>query len=329
MPRKARLKHVTQDSCMHLYNHVACGRREYPLTDRAKEHFIRRVQSLSTYFQAEIVSVTVMSNHFHICAFCSGDMFSDQEVVDRYNLFYADNDRHPQIELTDQHIITHERLRMHDVSEFMKELQCGFSRWFNKAIQPDRMGTLWAGRYKSTILQASESRAAMGNSALFHCVKYVELNPFRAGMVDDPGDYEFSTWGIFETTGNHPFATNFLRQIRRVLGERGATMTDEQVYNHLRAEMARSCASERALEVDKSFELEVNTNEDDPTILTLTKKFRYWIDGGIIGTKEFVNKAMIHFNGAEKAEKHHVVKLHGQHENEGTLCAFHRLKKVS
>ena len=117
--------------------------------------------------------------------------------------------------------------------------------------------------------------------------------------------------------------------MRRVLGERGATMTDEQVYNHLRAEMARSCGSERALEVDKSFELEVNTNEDDPTILTLTKKFRYWIDGGIIGTKEFVNKAIIHFNGEEKAEKHHVAKLHGQHENEGTLCAFHRLKKVS
>ena len=88
MPRKARLKYVKQDSCMHLYNHVACGRNEYPLSDRAKEYFIKRVKTLSVYFQLEIVSVAVMGNHFHICAFCPGDMLSDQEVVERYNQFY-------------------------------------------------------------------------------------------------------------------------------------------------------------------------------------------------------------------------------------------------
>lgn len=48
---------------------------------------------------------------------------------------------------------------------------------------------------------------------------------------------------------------------------------------HLRAEMARRCASERALVVDETFELNIKSNKDDPTILTLTKKFRYWIDG--------------------------------------------------
>ena len=117
--------------------------------------------------------------------------------------------------------------------------------------------------------------------------------------------------------------------MRRVLGEAGANMSDEQIYSYLRAEMARSCASERALELDQSYELEINSNETEPTVMTLTKKFRYWTDGGIIGSKTFVNKTMIHFNGAEHAKRHHVAKFHGQHENEGTLCAFHRLKNVS
>ena len=329
MPRKARLKHVTQDSCMHLYNHVACGRNEYPLNDKAKSYLFNRIKSLSTYFQLEIISVAVMSNHFHICAFCPGKMFSDKEVVERYNSFYINNERHPQIELTDIQIIEKERKRMHNVSEFMKELQSSFSRWFNKVIQPGRMGTLWASRFKSTILQATEHRASMGNSALFQCVKYVEMNPLRAKMVDDPGDYKFSTWGILKTYGHHPFRENFLKHMRRIFGERGSHMSNQQIYSQLQAEMARSYETEHALEVDKDFKIKVNSNEQEPVVMTLTQKFRYWIDGGIIGTKEFVKQDMAYFNGDEHAKKHHLAKLHGQHQDDGILRAYHRLKKVS
>jgi len=314
---------------MHLYNHVACGRKEYPLTNKAKAHFMNEVKRHSVFFQLEIISVAAMSNHFHICCFCSGDMLSDEEVVRRHNIYYAGNDLHPQIDLTDQHIILREKVRMHDVSEFMKELQRGFTIWFNAVVQPGRMGTLWAGRYKSTILQASEKRASMGNSALFHCVKYVEMNPLRAKMVDDPGDYPYSTWGIYESTGKHPFEVNFLKHMRRMHGERGEDMTDNQLKDHLRSQMARSYTVEKAMYKDHSFKLEREFKEKMPAVLTVGCKFRYWIDGGIIGSKEFVKENTGYFQGETVAAKHRQDHIYGQHTDEGDFYSFHRLKTVS
>jgi putative transposase len=49
----------------------------------------------------------------------------------------------------------------------------------------ERTGTLWEGRYKSSLVQRDEHLAA--------CHAYIELNPVRAGMVRDPSDYEWSS----------------------------------------------------------------------------------------------------------------------------------------
>jgi len=44
-----------------------------------------------------------------------------------------------------------------------------------------RTGTLWEGRFKSSLVQA--------RSYLLACYRYIELNPVRAGMVEAPVDY--------------------------------------------------------------------------------------------------------------------------------------------
>ena len=49
-----------------------------------------------------------------------------------------------------------------------------------------RSGTLWEGRYKSSLVQAE--------SYLLLCQRYIELNPMRAGMVADPADYRWSSY---------------------------------------------------------------------------------------------------------------------------------------
>jgi hypothetical protein len=69
--------------------------------------------------------------------------------------------------------------RMHDLSWFMKSLLERFTKWFNG--RHSRSGTLWEDRFKSVIV---ESGAA-----------YIDLNPVRAGMVDDPADYRWSGYG--------------------------------------------------------------------------------------------------------------------------------------
>lgn len=48
-----------------------------------------------------------------------------------------------------------------------------------------RSGSLWEGRYKSSLIQ--------DDAYLLACCRYVELNPLRAGMVDDPADYRWSS----------------------------------------------------------------------------------------------------------------------------------------
>lgn len=49
-----------------------------------------------------------------------------------------------------------------------------------------RTGTLWEGRYKATLIDTEPY--------LFTCMRYIEMNPVRAGMVDHPGDYPWSSY---------------------------------------------------------------------------------------------------------------------------------------
>ncbi len=49
-----------------------------------------------------------------------------------------------------------------------------------------RTGTLWDGRYKSSLVQEE--------TYLLLCQRYIEMNPVRAGMVADPGEYPWSSY---------------------------------------------------------------------------------------------------------------------------------------
>ena len=45
---------------------------------------------------------------------------------------------------------------------------------------------MFEGRFRSSIVQSDEYFLA--------CLQYIELNPVRAGMVNDPGDYYWSSY---------------------------------------------------------------------------------------------------------------------------------------
>jgi putative transposase len=48
-----------------------------------------------------------------------------------------------------------------------------------------RTGTLWEGRYRASLVQQDHY--------LLACYRYIELNPVRAGLVDRPRDYPYSS----------------------------------------------------------------------------------------------------------------------------------------
>jgi putative transposase len=69
-------------------------------------------------------------------------------------------------------------------SRMMQQLGRKYVTHFNKAHS--RTGTLWEGRFRSSVIKTSRY--------LFACYRYVELNPVRAGMVKSPEQYEWSSY---------------------------------------------------------------------------------------------------------------------------------------
>ena len=63
----------------------------------------------------------------------------------------------------------------------------------------ERTGTLWEGRYKATLVDSEVY--------LFTCLRYIELNPVRAGMVARPADYRWSSHRANAFGDNDPLVT--------------------------------------------------------------------------------------------------------------------------
>lgn len=69
------------------------------------------------------------------------------------------------------------------IPQMMQAVGRQYVRYFNR--RQARTGTLWEGRYRSTLIQAERY--------LLACMVYIDLNPVRAGMVADPADYPWSS----------------------------------------------------------------------------------------------------------------------------------------
>ncbi|WCM92397.1 transposase [Acidovorax sp. NCPPB 2350] len=86
-----------------------------------------------------------------------------------------------------------------------------YVRTFNQ--RHGRSGTLWEGRYRSTVVEAGRY--------LLACMAYIDLNPVRAGLAAQPADYPWSSHAhalglrpdrlvtphaLYWALGNTPFA---------------------------------------------------------------------------------------------------------------------------
>jgi putative transposase len=69
-------------------------------------------------------------------------------------------------------------------SGLMKSVAQRYAQYFNWRY--GRTGSIWDGRYKSCLVQ--------DEIYLLVCQRYIELNPVRAGMVDFPGEYRWSSY---------------------------------------------------------------------------------------------------------------------------------------
>lgn len=158
----------------------------------------------------EVLTYCFMSNHFHILVKVPDPnkiKLSDEELVARYSLLYQEDremrseerairyeppspaeisqilkeDGEAAVEMRQSLLV-----RMHDLSQFVKTFKQRFAIWFN--VHRKRFGPLWNERFRSVLIEP-RSRALLVVAA------YIELNPVRAGLVDDPSKYLHSGYG--------------------------------------------------------------------------------------------------------------------------------------
>lgn len=72
----------------------------------------------------------------------------------------------------------------HSIRYMMQDLGRKYVRYINHTYR--RTGSLWEGRYKASLVDSE--------AYLLTCMRYIELNPVRAGMVTHPGEYKWSSY---------------------------------------------------------------------------------------------------------------------------------------
>ena len=77
----------------------------------------------------------------------------------------------------------------HSITHMMQDLGRKFVRYMNRTYQ--RTGSLWEGRFKASLVDSE--------AYLLTCMRYIEMNPVRAGMVAHPADYRWSSYGANAT----------------------------------------------------------------------------------------------------------------------------------
>jgi putative transposase len=108
------------------------------------------------------------------------------------------------------------------VSTMMQRLGRRYVLYFNR--RHARTGTLWEGRFRSSLVQDERY--------LMICYRYIELNPVRASMVASPSDYPWSSYRANALGRQSSLLTPHL--LYTALGSDAATR--QTAYRHLFSE---------------------------------------------------------------------------------------------
>ena len=300
--RSRRIKISGASAVYHCMTRTVNG--EMLFEDREKEVLRKMLWQVADFCGVEVLTYCVMSNHFHVLVRVpEGGTVSDTELMRRYKVLYPKPTKYQEASAElmfeklqaggeDAEAIRRQLLaRMGDVSEFMKAVKQRFSVWYNRSHQ--RYGTLWADRFKSVLVEGS------GNP-LQTMAAYIDLNPVRAGLVEDPKDYRFC--GYAEAVAGVKAAKSGLIHI---WSDYGAKRDAVALRAHRMLIFGKHASKAGLPEMTRQRALKVLDQEGGqlPKAVLLRCRVRYFTDGAILGSAEFVHG----FKGAwqmERGRKH-------------------------
>lgn len=215
--RQRRIIVRGETAVYHCMSRTVAGTRLFDT--HAKEVLRKMMWDAATFSGVEILAYCIMTNHFHVLVRipASPGTLGEDEVLQRYRTLYAHDPSPGYPTLSElEHIFAEDgepariwkaRLlqRMGDLSEFMKTLKQRFSVWYNR--NHDRYGPLWSDRFLSVLVENAPR-------TLRTVAAYIDLNPVRAHLAKDPGEYRWCSYA--EAVGGNTIAQE---SYRSVLGE--------------------------------------------------------------------------------------------------------------
>ena len=146
----------------------------------------------------DVLTFALMDNHFHILLrIPKAQIVDDADLVRRMRILYGDAKTDDFLEDWERwekkgdgaRVVKAKTLlreRLFDLSQFCKTLKQHYSMSYN--FRHEHSGSMWGSRFKSLILSPDyETLMTVG--------AYIDLNPVRAGVVDDARAYAWSGWG--------------------------------------------------------------------------------------------------------------------------------------
>jgi REP element-mobilizing transposase RayT len=302
--------------------------RRFIFGDAEREQFVTYLRMYEAFCGLRVLSYCVMSNHFHILVEVPPRMdesLSDEGLIERLKLIYSDDyvgmvekQLRALAESTTEkgkaaHVELREQFtkRMWDLGLFMKTLKQRFTRWYN--AQNGRCGTLWEARYKSVLVENGHAARVMS--------AYIDLNPVRAGMVKSPENYRWCSYAEAVAGGKRGSLAR--RGIARVLEERENQGESDSAYDGWEGDVTpehyawRGIAGRYRLilfedgeeiinasgkQVRRGFRSEdVEREQERGGKMRLSEVLRikthYFVDGGVIGGREFVKDVVESLRG--------------------------------
>jgi REP element-mobilizing transposase RayT len=312
--------------------------RQFLFQADEKEHFRMLMRMYERFSGCRVLSYCVMTNHFHLLLEVppppeDGEFgISEEELIHRLGGLYSrayvnavkteilaartiaegKNEHFARLSKADQKkekaygrgqltaIFERFTKRMHSLSEFMRGLLQRFTRWFNK--RHGLRGTLWEDRFHSVIVQSGLASRTMA--------AYIDLNPVRAGMCQDPADYRWSSYG--EAVGGGRGATKARSGLVRALrGHQGHGTTSRawaqgglsKEYRRLLltdgTERNEECSDgkrrthRKGMSREQAEKEKARLDQEEARDLKIAKavrcRVRYFRDGAVLGSRKFVN----------------------------------------
>ena len=174
--------------------------------DHRKNWVEQRLIFLTRVFAVSITGFAVMSNHYHAIVTTEPERvreWSDDDVAERWLMLSPKASPLLKARKRDAILASPERLkvlrqRLGNLSWYMKHLNEPIARMANR--EDGAKGRFWEGRF--------HAEALLDQAAITAAMAYVDLNPARAGITQDPTQAEHTALARrLRFQGNEPHLT--------------------------------------------------------------------------------------------------------------------------